>query len=52
MARVREVNRYVCNKCEEELTKCDLCGKFFLTDNETIECKSDGLKHICEKCME
>jgi len=52
MARVREVKRYVCNRCEEEITKCDLCDHFFFLDGEKIECKSDGLKHICEKCME
>ena len=50
MARVREVKRYVCNRCEEGLTKCDLCSHFYITD-EKIECKGDGMKHICEKCM-
>ena len=49
MARVREVKRFVCNECENTITKCNSCGKWF-KDDEKIECQRDGHQHICQEC--
>jgi len=51
MARVRIVQRLVCNECENQIIKCSLCGYYF-KDNDKIECISDGLKHYCPGCLE
>jgi hypothetical protein len=50
MARAREVKRIVCTQCEEQISKCSLCGYWF-EDGDIIECVGDGLKHVCKDCI-
>lgn len=43
---------HVCSVCENQLTKCSCCDEYFVFDGEEIECKADGLRHVCSDCLD
>lgn len=50
MATVRAVTRMICNHCDKMVVKCSECGEYF-TANQKIDCRNDGLKHVCMECV-
>jgi len=52
---IRTIVIPICPFCEERILKCDYCGHFFETafegTGEKVECQN-GMRHICEKCMD
>lgn len=51
IGKVKSITVHICTVCETQLTKCSLCGKWF-EEPEKVDCKADGLRHICSFCME